>query len=69
MNDKDNPEMTPNPDISIGVCLTPTDIPLCFLEGLTAAQMPENAPETLHKIGLSVRIEVLSERSAAPCRE
>ena len=69
MTDKKHPEMTPNSGISIRVCLTPNDVPPAFLEGLTAAQMPENAPEMLHKIGLSVRIEVLPERSATSCQE
>lgn len=69
MTDKINPETIPNHNILIQIGLTPTDIPPCFLEGLTGAQMPKNDTETQRKIHVSIRVGVLPERSAAPCRE
>lgn len=69
MTDKNHPENAPNHDILIRVGVTPTDILPHFPEGHTEAKIPQINPETLHKIVLSVRIEVLPERSVLPCRE
>lgn len=69
MSDKTSPENVPNRNILIRVGVTPTDILPLYPEGHTEAKTPQINPETLRKIGLSVRIEVLPERSAAPCRE
>ena len=69
MTDKNHPENAPNHDILIRVGVTPTDILPRFPEGHTEAKTPQINPGTLHKIVLSVRIEVLPERSATPCRE
>lgn len=69
MTDKINPENAPNHDILIRIGVTPTDILPLYPEGHTEAKTPQINPETLRKISLSVRIEVLPERSAAPCRE
>lgn len=69
MTDRISPETIPNHSILIRIGVTPTDIPPCFLEGPTGAQIPQNDTETLRKIRVSVRVEVLPERSVAPCRE
>ena len=69
MTDRINPETIPNHDILIRIGLTPTDILPHFQEGLTGAQIPQNDTETQRKIHVSVRVDVLPERSAAPCRE
>ena len=69
MADKNSPETILNHNILIRIGFTPTDIPPCLLEGLTGAQIPQNDTETQRKIRVSVRVEVLPERSAAPCRE
>lgn len=69
MTDKISPETAPNHDILIRIGVTPTDILPRFPEGHTATITLQIAPETLHKISLSVHIEVLPERSATLCRE
>lgn len=68
MIDKVGIKIAPKQAISIQIGDTLPDILPLLQRGLTGHEKPDNRPETLHKIRLSISIGVSGEKELPPCR-
>lgn len=69
MIDKVGIKINPKQAISIQIGDTLPDILPLLQRGLTGVENPDNRPETIHKIRLSISIGVSEEKERLPCRE
>lgn len=69
MIDKVGIKIDPKQAISIQIGDTLPDILPLLQRGLTRHENPDNRPETLHKMRLSISIGVSEEKELPPCRE
>ena len=69
MIDKVGIKIHPKQAISIQVGGTLPDILPLLQRGLTGHENPDNRPETIRKIRLSISIGVSREKELPPCRE
>lgn len=68
MIDKGGIKIDPKQAISIQIGEPLPDILPLLQRGLTGAENPDNRPETIHKIRLSISIGVSGEKELPPCR-